>query len=38
MVGSHQRLTADTGWRPDLPLTRTIDDLLAYWRQRVPPL
>jgi GDP-4-dehydro-6-deoxy-D-mannose reductase len=32
LYGSHERLTADTGWRPEIPLERTVDDLLAYWR------
>jgi GDP-4-dehydro-6-deoxy-D-mannose reductase len=35
LVGSHDRLTAETGWRPEIPFERTIDDLLAYWRGRV---
>jgi GDP-4-dehydro-6-deoxy-D-mannose reductase len=35
LVGDHTRLTADTGWEPRIPLERTIDDLLAYWRERV---
>ena len=35
LVGSHARLSADTGWHPTIPLERTIDDLLAYWRARL---
>lgn len=35
LVGSHDRLTADTGWRPVIPLERTVDDLLNDWRARV---
>jgi GDP-4-dehydro-6-deoxy-D-mannose reductase len=35
LVGSHQRLTADTGWSPEIPLDRTVDDLLDHWRNRV---
>jgi GDP-4-dehydro-6-deoxy-D-mannose reductase len=30
--GSFARLEADTGWRPGLPIERTLSDLLAYWR------
>jgi GDP-4-dehydro-6-deoxy-D-mannose reductase len=32
IVGSHARLTADTGWRPEIPIERTLSDLLDYWR------
>lgn len=35
MVGSHERLTADTGWEPSTSLEQTIEDLLAYWRANV---
>jgi GDP-4-dehydro-6-deoxy-D-mannose reductase len=35
LVGNHDRLTADTGWQPEIPLEQTIDDLLDYWRERV---
>ena len=32
LVGDHSRLTADTGWTPQVPFEQTIDDLLGYWR------
>ncbi len=32
VVGSHDRLTRDTGWRPEIPIERTLADLLEYWR------
>lgn len=35
LVGDHQRLTADTGWQPQIPFEQTVDDLLAYWRGRI---
>lgn len=35
LVGDHQRLSADTGWKPEIPLARTVEDLLDYWRRRV---
>lgn len=35
LVGSHERLRAETGWEPQISLDQTIDDLLAYWRARV---
>jgi GDP-4-dehydro-6-deoxy-D-mannose reductase len=33
LVGSHDRITAATGWRPEIPLDQTLDDLLSWWRQ-----
>jgi GDP-4-dehydro-6-deoxy-D-mannose reductase len=33
VLGDHARLTRDTGWVPQIPLERTADDLLDYWRQ-----
>jgi GDP-4-dehydro-6-deoxy-D-mannose reductase len=35
LVGDHGRLTAKTGWRPQIPFEQTVDDLLEYWRARV---
>ncbi|HWN82543.1 MAG TPA: GDP-mannose 4,6-dehydratase, partial [Candidatus Udaeobacter sp.] len=32
--GSHERLTAATGWQPAIPLATTLADLLDYWRAR----
>jgi GDP-4-dehydro-6-deoxy-D-mannose reductase len=30
--GSHDRLSAATGWEPEIPLERTVADALAAWR------
>jgi GDP-4-dehydro-6-deoxy-D-mannose reductase len=35
LVGDNARLRRETGWAPLIPLDRTLDDLLDYWRQRV---
>jgi GDP-4-dehydro-6-deoxy-D-mannose reductase len=35
VLGDHSRLTADTGWRPEIPVETTLADLLAWWRSRV---
>lgn len=35
VLGDRARLTADTGWTPEVKLERTVDDLLAYWRQAI---
>jgi GDP-4-dehydro-6-deoxy-D-mannose reductase len=32
LVGDPARLEADTGWRPMIPLRRTLEDLLEQWR------
>lgn len=33
--GSHDRLTAATGWEPQIPIDQTLTDLLEDWRTRV---
>jgi GDP-4-dehydro-6-deoxy-D-mannose reductase len=33
ILGSHARLTADTGWAPVIPIEQTLADLLEYWRR-----
>lgn len=33
--GSHDRLTAATGWEPEIPMAQTLADLLEDWRTRV---
>jgi GDP-4-dehydro-6-deoxy-D-mannose reductase len=35
VLGDLSRLRADTGWSPQIPLEKTVDDLLAYWRQHI---
>jgi GDP-4-dehydro-6-deoxy-D-mannose reductase len=30
--GSHERLTAHTGWQPEIPFEQILADLLDYWR------
>jgi GDP-4-dehydro-6-deoxy-D-mannose reductase len=35
MCGSHARLTAATGWRPEIALDRTVGDTLDWWRGRL---
>ncbi len=35
LVGSPARLQADTGWAPEIPFDRMLDDLLDYWREQV---
>jgi GDP-4-dehydro-6-deoxy-D-mannose reductase len=35
LYGSSLRLQERTGWKPELPLSRTLGDLLAWWRERL---
>lgn len=35
LVGDRTRLTADTGWTPEVALHQTVDDLLQYWRLQI---
>ena len=32
VLGDHSLLTGETGWEPLIPMARTLDDLLEYWR------
>jgi GDP-4-dehydro-6-deoxy-D-mannose reductase len=34
VLGSYDRLARETGWRPEIPIDRTLADLLDYWRGR----
>ena len=35
ILGDRTRIEADTGWAPRIPLEKTVDDLLAYWRDQL---
>jgi GDP-4-dehydro-6-deoxy-D-mannose reductase len=35
MYGTAARLTDATGWKPEIPLEKTLADLLAYWETRL---
>jgi GDP-4-dehydro-6-deoxy-D-mannose reductase len=35
LIGDPARLQATTGWRPEIPIEKTLEDLLADWRRRV---
>lgn len=36
VLGCHDRVTRDTGWRPIVPMRQTLADLLDYWRAQEP--
>ncbi|SDE34226.1 GDPmannose 4,6-dehydratase [Paenibacillus sp. cl6col] len=35
LLGDHSKFTEHTGWKPEIPLDHTLEDLLNYWRERV---
>lgn len=35
VLGNRERIREDTGWQPEIPIERTLHDLLEYWRQTV---
>jgi GDP-4-dehydro-6-deoxy-D-mannose reductase len=35
VLGSHEKLTRETGWKPEIPFETILDELLAYWRSQV---
>jgi GDP-4-dehydro-6-deoxy-D-mannose reductase len=35
VLGSFERLARETGWQPEIPMDRTLADLLDYWRARL---
>jgi len=32
LAGDNRKLRAETGWEPKIPIEKTLDDLLRYWR------
>jgi GDP-4-dehydro-6-deoxy-D-mannose reductase len=34
IYGDPHKLHADTGWQPEIPLQKTVEDMLNYWRSR----
>ncbi len=37
MTGSHRKLTDHTGWIPQIPFERTLDELYEYWMRELTP-
>lgn len=35
LVGDSSKFRGDTGWKPEIPLEKTLHDLLEFWRRRV---
>jgi GDP-4-dehydro-6-deoxy-D-mannose reductase len=32
IVGSHQKITGETGWKPEIPLRQSLKDVLDFWQ------
>jgi GDP-4-dehydro-6-deoxy-D-mannose reductase len=35
LIGDSTKFRQKTGWKPEVPFTKTMEDLLDYWRERV---
>lgn len=35
LIGDNTKFVAKTGWKPEVPFEKTMEDLLNYWRERV---
>lgn len=35
LLGDHGKFTKQTGWEPEIPLDKTLKDLLDYWRKKL---
>jgi GDP-4-dehydro-6-deoxy-D-mannose reductase len=35
LIGSYERLSADTGWKPTIPIETTLSDSLKFWRDHL---
>ena len=37
LIGDNSKFIAKTGWKPEIPFEKTMEDLLNYWRGRITP-
>jgi len=35
LLGENQKVKKETSWKPEIPLKKSLSDLLEYWRKRV---
>ena len=35
LLGDNTKFTYSTGWKPEIPFDKTLDDILDYWRKRI---
>jgi GDP-4-dehydro-6-deoxy-D-mannose reductase len=36
LAGAHAKLCRETGWKPEIPFEKTLDDLFEYWMRNIP--
>jgi GDP-4-dehydro-6-deoxy-D-mannose reductase len=34
IVGDNRKIRRECGWRPEIPLSKTLEDVLEWWRGR----
>ncbi|KKS94362.1 MAG: NAD-dependent epimerase/dehydratase, partial [Candidatus Collierbacteria bacterium GW2011_GWC2_43_12] len=34
IIGSHAKITTETGWTPEIPIEQTLKDLLDWYRSK----
>lgn len=34
IIGSYQKINKDTGWKPGIPLQKSLQDIIHYWQQQ----
>ena len=34
-IPSTEKFRNETGWEPEIPLEKTLEDILAYWREQL---
>lgn len=35
LVGDSTKFRKATGWKPEIPIEKTLEDLLNFWRERI---
>ncbi len=35
LIGDNSKFVAKTGWKPEIPFEKTLEDLLNYWREKI---
>ena len=37
LLGDNTKFSGKTGWQPEIPFEKTLEDLLNYWRDNIKP-
>ena len=35
VIGNNEKLRTETGWTPEIPIEKSLDDLLSYWKSEI---